>query len=121
MEKVTVPKEVAEAIEGLRDQGTTISNIFRMVEHGVFVEEVHPITKHFRNDLDELMRALVIGYQVEQTPEEKLREYYDNIKRLSEKAHAEADHDYESEMLSEMLGIKTTVDILGISIEGINA
>lgn len=58
---------------------------------------------------DDLIKALYIGYEVEQTPGEQLFRYY---KDLQQNPHKGSDLKRES--------IKKTLEILGLKVEGIN-
>ena len=65
---------------------------------------------------DDIMGAMIRGYEAEKTPEDKVREYYEARRRDFGMLHnvgmlkaAEAD------------GMRDTLDILGIKIGGINA
>ncbi len=63
-----------------------------------------------------LMSALINGYEVEKTPEERLRDYFDT-QRMKYLASVDGER---TEYLSKYLAIKQTLEILGITIEGIN-
>ncbi|MEC2215100.1 hypothetical protein [Bacillus velezensis] len=63
-------------------------------------------------DIMTLAAALVNGYEVEKTPEEKVREYF-------EKLWADYCDTNEIEIAKET--IINTLDLLGIKIEGVNA
>jgi hypothetical protein len=58
---------------------------------------------------DDFILALYNGYEVEQTPEEKVREYYGKLNQ-----HHDCDW-------REAMHIKKTLNLLGIKIEGVNA
>ncbi|MBU5266228.1 hypothetical protein [Virgibacillus proomii] len=77
-EKVKLPKEVAEAIENLRNKGFANSDIFDATtsvhDH---IDEVDVLSMYFNGNsepysqrsYDVLMEALVNGYVVKETPE----------------------------------------------------
>ncbi|MHC8516833.1 DUF1642 domain-containing protein [Sporosarcina sp. ITBMC105] len=117
IEKVVVPREVAEAVETLRKRGYTDYSVLDDVisTHGTRNGNVIKAWLYdTKTEMDVLMRALVVGYTVEKTSEEKVRDYYKRIK-----------DEYDSDRLSFDLGILTgvsrTLDILDIKIEGVNA
>lgn len=117
-----VPREVAEAIEIMRIvKGVDNLQILHQAEGAVSTKEYLTLQNWaFDEDggtVDRLMRALVIGYEVEKTPEEKVREYYLSVKRLAERTKGTFT---EAEYVSESIGIKRTLDKLGIAIEGVN-
>lgn len=115
-EKVTLPKEVAEAIEDVcqfdysnAEIIATIVNDYGQVAYGT---EFPVLIKYSREDdgnLDRLMAALVNGYEVEKTPEENLREYYGRFREGNY-----PDQYYRA-------AIRSTLEILGVKVEGINA
>ena len=79
-EKVKVSREVAEAIESLKE-GFTLTEIFNMVtaDFKVALEHVQLLCNWNGENGDEgksLMKLLVGNYEVEQTPEEQLVEEY---------------------------------------------
>lgn len=62
---------------------------------------------------DDFIAALYIGYEVEQTPEEKVREYFESL-RVSHHCEIQPeDH--------KRVAVRQTLDRLGIKIEGVNA
>lgn len=67
MTKVTIPKEIADEIELLRREGNSDSQIVFAIESccagGILNEYYFDV-----GTSDELMQALVNGYQVEETP-----------------------------------------------------
>ncbi|MED3832994.1 hypothetical protein [Peribacillus frigoritolerans] len=64
------------------------------------------------NDLpfETLVNALVNGYRVELTPEQKVHEFYES--------YADGDGEFNDGVA---YGIKQTLDLLGTTIEGVNA
>jgi hypothetical protein len=115
MNKVTLPKEVAEAIDGLLRLGRSKRDIISASTGGIVGERSAQI-KMFVDDSPEnfevLMSALVNGYEVEQTPEEKVREYYDFLRSAST---------WNEDHAGKVRAIEKTLDLLGIKISGVNA
>lgn len=114
IEKVKVSREVAEAIEYLlnhEDYGYTKEKL--LVAHAGM--EKYPKRNwagdNPLNDIDLLVLAaiLVNGYDIEQTPEEKLAEFY--------RGRVNSSNDYEREYAH---GIEFAVRSLGIKIKGVN-
>lgn len=122
--KVTLPHDVAEAIEQLRLLGRSSYGIITGMEAAE--EEANIKGKEFYDILNdrythvptsELMSALVNGYTIEQSPEEKLIATY---KAYKERCIGKVD--YTGGLTDGcVIGIETTLSILGIQIEGINA
>lgn len=116
-EKITLPRDVAEAIEAARNSftdGEIISAAIGWNDYGE--DSLITLRKWTREDSyttreNELMSALVNGYNIKQSPEEKLREYYEDLRDSSE----------GSIYWSRSEGVLNTLSILGIQIEGINA
>lgn len=114
MTKVKVPREVAEAIEELRGLGLINSEILMKAVDGTPLEteaEWALFDWACEEGEDSLMTALVIGYEVEKTPEEMLHECYEELKQSS----------LECEYECKARTIVHTLEILGIKIGGINA
>lgn len=104
-EKVKLPKEVARAIQGqVNDDWTTIQIMRQAVRKEMMTVQNEPICEFANSDsgLETLMNALVNGFEVEETPEEKVREYY-------------AHNNGEARNI-----IKITLNMLNIKIEGVN-
>lgn len=116
MTKVKLPREVAEAIEILRT--ITHSNTELMLvarechNENPMARRVYKWTKTDGKP-DLLMEALVNGYEVEKTPEEEVREYYEpfSVRRQN----------LSSEKYAIGFAIVQTLDLLGIKIKGVNA
>ena len=123
MNREIIPKEVAGAIENLRKEEMNNYAIMACAQHANSDEDLLVIKdwafecEAYGGNTDKLMRALVNGYEIEKTPEEKVQEYYLSVKGLAERSK---DTNTKAEHESELLGIKTTLDKLGIVIEGVN-
>jgi hypothetical protein len=112
--KVTLSKEVAEAIESYVSKFGKKSIILVAFDPSdEFVAEYRVL-----NDIDaEIIGwALYVGYIVAQSPEERLREYYLEAVRDAESD----DWDDRPFGLERSDTILTVLDILGIPIDGIN-
>jgi hypothetical protein len=124
MEKVSLPKEIADALDGVKQFYKSNADIIAdIIESRVPLipcgEHLLPLIKYSRKDAgnaDILMSALINGYEIEQTPEERLHQYYEKLKMFTESTSFAPVGSY----FSEMEGIKNTLDILGIKIEGVN-
>jgi len=113
--KVTVTKKVAEAIEDVRKMYRD-SEIIATIEidrgctaYGSKMPTLIKFTRQAEGNLDLIMQALVNGYEVEKSPEEKIREYYESLND---------EFTYEPK---ERDGIEQTLNLLGIKIGGVNA
>lgn len=129
--KVSLPRDVAEAIEKLREYGWEQANLLNA---GEFINIDRPtlaeiggehvgfpiaewLSKDFHANYPNYVSALVNGYEIEQSPEDKLREYYAELKGTYDSSSG-----LESYRVDGMLqSVETTLRILGIQIEGINA
>lgn len=133
--KVTLPRDVAEAIEKLREYGWEQANLLNA---GEFINIDRPtlaeiggehigfpiaewLSNDFHANYPNYVSALVNGYTIEQSPEEKLREYYDNLVNRANEIIAEGRAVGAILPSAERVGIERTLDMLGIQIEGINA
>jgi len=126
--KVIVPKEVAEAIEHFRTKGASNFAITRLV-HGAIHSEPEMTIKRWAlgfksSGLDELMRALINGYEVEKSAEElqtereaELSRKYQEYKRHRSRADGYNYYYYDG----IMDGIYRALITIGIKIEGVNA
>ncbi|MEK4910622.1 hypothetical protein [Niallia sp. FSL M8-0099] len=82
--KPTLPRAVANAIESLREEKVSNYGIMR-ISHGAIFESPALTLKRYAFEgehggtPDLLMSALINGYEVEQSPEDKLREYYNEL------------------------------------------
>ncbi len=110
-EKVTLPREVAEALtECERNYISADITLIFHAQNGL-IGKYAPLQTL---TISELASALINGYEVEKSPEEKVREYY--VKTNEAVADTQ-----QAAFLGERLGIKSTLDLLGIKIGGVNA
>lgn len=124
MNKVTIPREVAEAIEELRNAGMSNWAIIAIAndpsEYSYVIDEKclgeYSTTLSRFKERDKLLEALVNGYQIEPTPEERLRDIFIDV--ANERLSAGSDGEYYVGMMD---GIRTALNTLGIKIVGINA
>jgi DNA integrity scanning protein DisA with diadenylate cyclase activity len=123
--KIIVPSAVAEAIRHYTGLADTKTEAFTdILSLGYEAERSEIILRHFDGNHDELMEALICGYEVEKSPEEKVVEYYEYVK--SERESLQGYSTLEIRQQSEKyrtteLAIKNTLDLLGITVAGVNA
>ena len=120
-QKVTLPREVAEAIEGLRRLGKDnrwIIEAANGITNGTYSMKIRAFAYKDGGNFDKILTALVNGYEIEKSPEEKVREYYDATLESMAVSDTISEH-HESYGIT--LGIRKTLDLLGIQIEGVNA
>jgi DNA integrity scanning protein DisA with diadenylate cyclase activity len=117
--KVTVPKEVAAAIAhyvSLADTKTeALTDILSM---GYEATRSEIILRHFEHDFDELMEALICGYVVEKSPEEKVCEFFDYLETQYRENLLNRD---ASKYHLAIVTLKRVLNDLGIKIAGVNA
>jgi DNA integrity scanning protein DisA with diadenylate cyclase activity len=118
-EKVLVPKEVAAAIAhyvSLADTKTeALTDILSM---GYEATRSEIILRHFDGNHDELMQALICGYEVEKTPEEKVCEFFDYLETQYRENLLNRD---ASKYHLAIVTLKRVLNDLGIKIAGVNA
>lgn len=68
-------------------------------------------------DIMTLAAALINGYEVEKTPEEKVREYYEKLCDGYDRAQF---HEDKGKYLLMKRSVRRTLDALGVQIAGIN-
>jgi hypothetical protein len=112
-----LPKPVDKAIKRLREAGlSNFELIWRTsdAQRHHNVEEIQVIANYFRNkkNYDDLLEALVNGYEVEQTPMEKAAAYIEELGRL---------YSCDECRKNEYQACLKLLHILDIKIEGINA
>lgn len=112
--KPTITKEQAGAIQIFMDGDKEKSDLLRIHAKDRWIEEFSCL-----NELDimTLAAALVNGYEVKKTPEEKVREYYESL--WSD--YCDSDDPFiEVACESARAAVKETLNLLGIKIEGVN-
>lgn len=119
MEKVKVTQEVADAIEALRcgigEYGYAMS--IRQFEQKDSVDRRFVVTRrYFNEDSSLFIRAMLGEYEVEKSPEEELAEWYFS---LNQTWGFHLDGEGEAKIAVET--IDRTLEILGISIKGVDA
>lgn len=136
MSKVLLPKEVAEAVEhvwgevissrGPKDSIKLmwLTNWRTLDIH--FPEQEPILSEYFRKNPVNYVEALVNGYEVEETPEDKLLAKYKEVMNRWQNAVRIDFHSYEEYLQHRFYyrglrdGIQDTLEILGIEIEGID-
>ena len=116
--KIAVPATVATAIAHYVNLADTKHEAFTdILRLGYEAERSEIILRHFDGDYDMLMEALICGYQIEKTPEEKVREFYNY---LTECYEANLYNDDAKKYHFARSTLRTTLHKLGIKIEGVN-
>lgn len=116
--KPTITKEQADALLRLYSEEWTRDDVLSYHVTGNWGKSCSAL-----NDLDilTLAAALVNGYEVEKTPEEKVREYFEWLKRSRDERHIAGDVEGKRFKAGLLQGVLNTLDYLGIKIEGVNA
>ncbi|SCY99219.1 MULTISPECIES: hypothetical protein [unclassified Lysinibacillus] len=104
-EKVKISREVAEALQTVLPNG----NISGCIEKHVRGWDYEPKLPLNKLSTEEFARCCLIGYEIEETPEEQLASVYQRNK---------GSLILTNEGLAE--GIKFTLEMLNIKIKGIN-
>ncbi|MCO0597402.1 hypothetical protein NGI46_07965 [Peribacillus butanolivorans] len=120
---VTLPKEVAEAMDEIKRKNgegalRDLPQIYSLIEEGP--TSYKTVIDYARSDDNLYFEAVVNGYQVEATPEERVREYFEKASS-SYKVVARCDAVEASHFIGRMTAIRELVDILDISVSGVNA
>lgn len=105
IKKPVITKEQADSIEAFLEVGTKEELLTAKVHCCHFGDEYSGINTI---DIMTLASALINGYEVEKTPEEKVREYYES-------------HGGSPSAEERKAAIRETLYKLGIKIEGVNA
>jgi len=122
MEKVKLPREVAEAIDKLKAEGYRPYPIVCKVHEGKSYDDRVSVLRKYAIDNDnKLMHALVNGYEVEQTPEDRIRQMYREWAEKVTEAYKSGDEESHKKYKCRIQGVMETLVILGIQIEGVNA
>lgn len=118
--KPTITKEQADAIKVLRSTRDLTDEWILLEYADVHFGSSSDDTPEFQPiasmDLMTLAAALVNGYEVEKTPEEKVREFYESFNTGFGTFHSETHFRFEEYQRV----IKSTLNFLGIKIEGVN-
>lgn len=114
MDKVKVSSEMAKAIEGALDEYSSDPNQVLENHRYDWISECVPLNS--LNHL-ELAEILLKGYEVEQTPEEKIQQYVKDAQNTLEE-YAALDVRKWSE--GKIQGVIFALDTLGIKIKGVN-
>lgn len=120
MNKPTIPNEVADAIEYLRNGGvfeTPYTN--KEIISGVFNRTSSSFVTLSTIPFDTLMTALVNGYERELTEEQ--RAHADIRREYERHIHGRGKYETEGKDFAYADGMMYAVVTLGIQIEGVNA
>ncbi|MCP9282979.1 hypothetical protein [Bacillus safensis] len=119
--KPEITKEQAEAIEFLRkhyDDRRILELYDEDVIGHMYQMYGHDCGSLYDLDLFEFAAALINGYEIAKSPEQKVREFYEANYAKHEKSKPYSDDDYYTTGVSH--GIMQTLDLLDIKIEGVN-
>lgn len=110
--KVKITKSLAKAIEGALDECGSIDGVLANHDYD-WIEECTPL-----NELNHHQLAIILinGYEVEQTPEDKIKELYEEYNDL----YVRSDEDVYQKYLFARDAIAEVLEILDIEIKGID-
>ncbi|MED4547614.1 MULTISPECIES: hypothetical protein [Bacillus] len=112
--KPVITKEQADALLGLYVEEWSEEDVLEYHVTREWTDQFSPL-----NDLDTMTiaAALINGYEVEKTPEEKVREYYEKLCDGYDRAQF---HEDKGKYLLMKRSVRRTLDALGVQIAGIN-
>lgn len=125
MEKVKLPREVADAIETISRMQNWKMRVMECMfdDHRSLSSEMSTVKTYFHyngTNGELIMQALVNGYEVEQTPEDNVRDrynrYLDQVKMYRDREQRSDELHWEG----RIYGIRECLFDLGIKIEGVN-
>lgn len=119
VKRPVIPAEVADTIENLRGRGKDNSDIVYAAMRTGGGLSVYTVSLQ-KIPFDTLLAALVNGYEREKTPEESVADMYANLKQ-SEQMHLTFYGGRPEGYTLAARCVKSTLDTLGIKIEGVNA
>lgn len=119
MEKVKLPKNIIDCIRKARKDNDSNFAIISKTKGALVTPYLLDLNEYFfsgkNSTPDIFLEALVNGYVVEETPEEKLIKVYKQYLQSTSIGSLDA-----RLFASKAAGIRETLNILGIEIEGIN-
>ncbi|MEH6941618.1 hypothetical protein [Bacillus sp. JJ722] len=116
-QKVTLPADVAQALESALDNWC--GNKERLLSvHAMPSDWLGGLEPLNTLDMITLASALINGYEIEKTPEEKVSYYYKFLIAKKEDPRYYGDWKYNTGAVD---AIKETLNLLDIKIEGVNA
>lgn len=121
-EKVKVKREIAKNLDRVISnfEGDKAFIIANYVKAGcrLFWKDDFNVMRELSDDA--LFKALYVGYEIEETPEEKLLVKFDWVRDEYKKAWDKGDDYNISKMQGMYDGIKVALETLSIKIKGIN-
>ena len=105
--KPVITKEQAEAFEKLREQYTDEEIVIKYIESELDLFDSSCACLYDLGFTD-FLATLINEYEVEKTPEEKVRKYYES-------------YGGSPSAMERKEAVQDTLDLLGIKIEGVNA
>jgi hypothetical protein len=119
MNTIYLPKEVHVGIEELVSLGQTKMDIAKKAFTYTYGTPGR-IVNEFASEHQELfLKAILNGYEVEKTPEDNLRDYYNALRKINN--NKEIPPSQRIDAACEQKGIEMTLKLLDIKIEGVNA
>jgi hypothetical protein len=113
--KVLLTKEQAEALDSaVKSSRGFNEEIIKWKVNELFSDEEAPLN-HLQ--LDTLIQALYIGFEVEPSPEEKITKIYKEAQGFYKKYIAEASGSFHAGQLE---GIRITLDLFNHKVKGVN-
>jgi hypothetical protein len=117
METVKLPREVVEALNNSKHMGVVgiMGMLARWGENPNATVQLCIIHDYYMKNPYMIAQALVNGYEVEETPEDEVREYYEALKRKSlNETKGEVTYSLE------IYALMKTLSLLNIQIKGVN-
>ncbi|WP_176222081.1 DUF1642 domain-containing protein [Tuberibacillus sp. Marseille-P3662] len=114
IEKVVLPKYVADAIKELQKYHDNQKIVYLAFKAGSLAKNIQIIANFAADNFDEFLNALVNGYEVEQTPEERIKQKFDHAYNIYL-------YNINPAGWGFCEGVKTVLNEYGTKIPGINA
>lgn len=119
MEKLAIPKKVADAIDELRKDGDSNCAILTYVLSESNHRAVNLLRGYFDDNFDELMNVLVNGFEIKFSREESVYNYFHDCRASQIGSVDESDWETHKFLEGQIVAIRKTLNLLGLQIKGV--
>ncbi len=120
MSKVTLPEDVAHALECMKSASSSTKRLVEIMMEGGISPNSNTLKRYSEDNFENLLNALIKGYEIEPKEYAEIRKYYNNMVDFRDKAgyqQHKPDADY---FHGVEVGVKGTLALLNKTVNGVN-
>lgn len=120
MTKTVLPEDVAHALECVKSTSCSTKRLIEIMMNGGVAPNSNILKRYSENNFENLLNALVNGYEVEPKEYTEIRKYFNNVINSRDKEGYQVHKPNADYFHGVEIGIQSTLSMLSKVVNGVN-